>query len=570
MDLITKNLIENYRDIEGFLAGTDESTLFEHFCNFCIISKEYNDDFQVEDIYTGGKNDLQIDGIAVIVNNVLVTSVEEVDDLLMTNKYLEVKFIFIQSTTSSSFEGAKISNMFFGIRDLLSEAPTLPRNEHIAEKEKLIKYIYSKSPSFTKGRPKMKIYFASTGKWQNDEQLLGRVGTEISDLENLNIFEPPIDFDPVDATKIQQYYNQAQNALTKTFTFSKKVTLPRKDGVKEAYIGLLPAKEYLSLIIDDDGQLIRGLFYDNVRDYQGENTVNEEIAQTLTTDKKSIFALLNNGITIVADDLMPTGESFTLSGYQIVNGCQTSHVLFNNIDELTDDIEVPVKLIIRPADPIKNLVVKATNRQTVVKEEELSALTDFQKKLEQYYNAIPEEFRLYYERRSQQFRSIPGLEKIRIVSISTQIRAFASMFLDKAHQASRYYGTLLADVKNRIFLDNHPPIAYYVSAYALFKLEYLWRRRQIGSQYRPFKYHVLSALRMVVAGYDMPNMASNKFEKYCEVIRDVLWDEKECTKNVMIACELLDDIIGEDFNRDRAKDSTIQAKIKTRIEKQAS
>ena len=141
-----------------------------------------------------------------------------------------------------------------------------------------------------------------------------------------------------------------------------------------------------------------------------------------------------------------------VEGFQVVNGCQTSHVLYNSRSNLTTDMHVPVRLIVSDNDEIKNKIIKATNRQTTVKNEELVALTDFQKTLEHYYAAQPEEYRLYYERRSQQYRSSTGIEKIRITTISSQIRAFSSMFLDEPHRASRYYGTLLTSVKNKIFL----------------------------------------------------------------------------------------------------------------------
>lgn len=197
----------------------------------------------------------------------------------------------------------------------------------------------------------------------------------------------------------------------------------------------------------------------------------------------------------------------------------------------------------------------------MVKTEELSALTDFQKLLERYYEAVQEPHRLYYERRSQQFRATLGLEKIRIVDISTQIRAFASMFLNRAHQASRYYGSLLKDIENTIFVDGHAPIAYYVSGYALFRIESLLRRRLIDNRYRSFKYHLLGIFRMLVAGQEMPTMQSNKFEKYCQVLQDKLWDDAACLQTLLECCLVLDKILDGNYGRDKTKDSTIQGKV---------
>ena len=210
-------------------------------------------------------------------------------------------------------------------------------------------------------------------------------------------------------------------------------------------------------------------------------------------------------------------------------------------------------------------MIKANNRQTVVKPEELLAITDFQKSLEHYYNAIPDEHRLHYERRPGQYRTEPELEKIRIISISSQIKAFASMFLNRAHQASRYSGTLLKDIESKIFVEGHFPIGYYLSAYALFRIESFLRHRQIDNLYRPFKYHLLGILRMQIAGIDMPQMKANQFEKYCEPLRDVLWDDSQCLLAIQNACFILDDILAGEYDRDEAKDSTIQTQAQERI-----
>ena len=231
--------------------------------------------------------------------------------------------------------------------------------------------------------------------------------------------------------------------------------------------------------------------------------------------------------------------------------------MYNNKDCIGREIYIPIKLIVSQDAVIKNRIIKATNRQTPVKTEELTALTDFQKSLEDYYAAQTGDCQLYYERRSQQYRSTSGIEKIRIVSISTQIRTFASMFLELPHQASRYYGTLLKSIDTKIFVTGHPLSAYYASALALYRLEAFIRKKAIDSRYRPFKYHLLSLFRMIVGGNDMPPMTSNKFEKYCKKIVDELKDENKCLNVYRTAIRALDSALKGDYTRDKAKDTSL-------------
>jgi hypothetical protein len=561
MDIITKNLIRNFTQEETFRADIKEDTLFEHFANYCVISKEYSEEFMLEDIHVGAGNDLGIDGIGIVVNGNIVVNIDEIKDLAFSNKYIEAEFIFIQSKTSSNFDGTDISNFLFGVRDVFNSNPRLPRNEKIKTKVELINEIYKRPELFRRGNPLCKLYYVTTGKWQDERYLLSKIDADVTLLKDINIFKD-VRFTPVDAAYLQRLYNYAKNSITKTIVFDKKITIPEINGVKESYIGIIPVSELLSIIIDDSGNILRGLFYDNVRDFQGDNEVNGEIEQTVLSSDKELFVLLNNGITVVAENLSKTGEKFTLEDYQVVNGCQTSHVLYNNRTSITQSMYVPIKLIISDNDEIKNKVIKATNRQTQVKNEELAALTDFQKNLERYFSSLPEDYRLFYERRSQQYRSVPGIEKVRIVTISTQIRTFSSMFLDEPHRASRYYGTLLTSVKDKIFLNSHDHIGYYVSSFANYKLESLLRRQQLDTKYRPFRYHILMILRLKIAGKDMPDMKSNKFVRYCQSIKEILWDVTKVLSAFKDACEVLDQIVGDTYVRDDAKNVKLISEIK--------
>lgn len=102
------------------------------------------------------------------------------------------------------------------------------------------------------------------------------------------------------------------------------------------------------------------------------------------------------------------------------------------------------------------------------------------------------------------------------------------MFLGLPQQASRYYGTLLKSIESRIFVPAHPLVSYYTSALALYRFEALIRKKALNYQYRPFRWHLLAIARMQIGGTTVPPMATNKFEKYCDGIVDILKDEKKC------------------------------------------
>ena len=139
--------------------------------------------------------------------------------------------------------------------------------------------------------------------------------------------------------------------------------------------------------------------------------------------------MLNNGITIVAKSITPVGDQIEIYDYQIVNGCQTSYVLFDNRKFLRDDSFVMVKLIEVTNENVSDRVIYTTNRQTEVKSEAFAATKHFHKRLQDYYDSVSNPYRLYYERRSKQYDLNDSVSKNRVVTLTQQIQSYHSPLL---------------------------------------------------------------------------------------------------------------------------------------------
>ncbi|THF76249.1 AIPR family protein [Cohnella fermenti] len=544
MDRITKSFLDDFSKSQQ-INTADTSKLFEHFVNYSIVSREYDDSFEIQDISVGDGGDCGIDGIAIIANGKLISSVEEIDGLIEMNKSLqEVKYIMIQSKTSQSFDGGEIGTFGFGVNDFFSETPQLVRNEFIKEKSKIIEYIISKFPQM-KEKPSCIMYYVTTGKWLNDTNLTARIDIIKRDIMDLNLFKE-VEFHSIDADTIQRFYRSTKDNIIKEINFENKVLLPEIEGIEQAYLGTLPLEEYFKLIIDESEKIRKSIFYDNVRDFQGENAVNQEINDTLQSSDASSFVVLNNGVTLVAKTLTNIRNKFTLEDYQVVNGCQTSHVLYNNRENINEkNVHLPIKLISTKNEDIINKIIKATNRQTEVTDEQLIALLDFHKKLESFYQTFEGPSKLYYERRSKQYNSVSEIEKVRIVTIPTQLKSFASMFLDQPHIASRFYGILVKDMTGKTFNENHELLPYYTGAYALYKLEFYFRNKSIDGIYRKFRFQMLMMLRYLINGEDMPSLNSKKINSYCEKINVVLNDQNKFLEAIKDVTSIINDVVSD-------------------------
>ena len=516
MDRVTASLVSDFiRKFE--LKSKNDSFDFERFSNYSILKNMFNNDFLIEEISTG-KNQ-GIDGIAVIVNNQFITNENEILDIVEETKILEVQFIFTQCKTSKKFESSEIGNMFFTVKDFFSEDPKLPMTDEVKLKFNIKEELFKNFQLMTKGNPVSYLYYVSLGKWQEDNSLTAIIDRNKEELNDTGCFED-VQFYPCDAKYIQKLYRKTSEESSAEFSFdTSPVNLPEIPNVDESYLGLLKFAQYKNLILDENGK-IKNVFYDNVRDYLGNNPINLKIDKTLKEKKFDIFHLLNNGITIVADTKNASkGNQFSIRNYQIVNGCQTSHTLFNNKDlSGIDELQIPVKLIFTKDENVKSQITIATNSQTNITEEQLLAFSDFQKSLEEFYKSFKEEKKLFYERRTGQYNSDQTILKSKIISIKNQIKAVASMFLYSPHLASGYYGKLFERVKDKIFKERHELLPYYASSYFLYRFEKYIRSGEVDRKYNKARYHIMMLFKMLIANGKIFELDNKKIDTACNEI----------------------------------------------------
>lgn len=523
MDSVTQALLKDFVESNS-LTDLPTDKQFEHFAAFSVVSSRYTEEFDTTDLVAGDGQDLNVDAFAVKVNGRLANDADYVDDVLALNGYLDVEFIIIQAKSSSSFDGAAIIALGDNlVNEVFSATQKLPVNIDVKRLIE-IKDRILQNASRLKDNPVCRVYYVCTGNWSDDAYLVEAIKRKRQDLIDTNLFSE-VTFEPIGARQLQARYRATKKSISREVIFEKLITLPSIDGVSASYLGVLPVGEFLKLLTDDGGDIIKSVFIDNVRDFQGENPVNADIAKTITDKLFDQFVLRNNGITIVARNIRVTSNQYVLEDYQIVNGCQTSHVIFSNQHNITGDLFVPVKLIHTVSEDVAQSIIKSTNKQTNVEENDLLALTQFQRDLEDYYSGIEGESKLYYERRAKQYASDSGIEKGRIVTIGSQLKCFASMFLDSPNQASRYQGTLLKTVKDRVFQATHKPEPYFLSALAAYRFEFALRKLTNEERnIRPFKYFLLFAFRVRYETDEFPGAGNKNIATYCNKLRMHLVD----------------------------------------------
>lgn len=538
MDQITKGFLDSFLLTKN-IKEKEESKQFELFVNYYIISNEYDGNIEIYNTITG-KGTQGIDGIGIIVNNKLCYSVEEIKDIFDMSKRLDVTFLFTQSKTSGHFDGSQILNFFNAVKNFFSEnSDLLFTSDEMKNFMEMKEFIYDNSQYMKTRNPICKLYFATTGTWilNKDFKQTLQNGKEL--LDETGLFEDVM-FESCDRKKLQSLYRRSQQSNEETIKFERKVSFPTISGIKNAYIGLIPFLEFKKLIINIEDDTKKLVFDDNIRDFlqTDKNLVNKDIQTTLQNKDFDLFSIYNNGVTVVAEKINTTGDNVTITNYQIVNGCQTSNVLYENRKtEGIDTTYIPLKIIETTSMEIKNNVTRATNNQTQVSIEELESTSVFQKELEGFYDTLPnDEYRLYYERRTNQYKGT-DIEEFRIVDIENQVKSYSAIFLENPHIVSGYYGKITKTL-NELFDPKNGCYPYYLSSIIYFTITRLYREKVIPEELWRFRYHISMMFRIIVGG-EKPKNNGKKIENYCIKILNVLKNENLVIDYVNIIIKLI-------------------------------
>lgn len=511
--------------------GIDESDIskqFEYFVNYCIVSRFFSGKFDVLDITTSDE-DAGIDGIAVIADGELITTVDEIDALFSSHKRsVEIEFVYIQAKTSEKFEKKEITNFGDGVFDFSDEDPHFPHDDILTEAKKIFESIIENVDKVKNGKPNATTYYVTTGVWNDERELTAALKTTQKKVKATGYYNEvsSLKIDRDELIKIWSSIHQPVEAVVKVKGYVPYNEMP---NVEESYIAIIPAKNYIdSLLLAEDGKMRGGIFDENVRAYLGEsNDVNKKIKSTLEDETlKEYFALLNNGITIVSPDIRVQSDSISLSNYQIVNGCQSSHVLFRNRELLNDSTMVTAKVIEVESPDIVNKIIEATNNQSHVSNEKFLSLKAKSKTVESYFNSwnedSVEDSKVYFERRDNQYAG-KGINDTKVFDIRTVARAFAAMFLEIPHTAASYPTQIFEQSGDLLFDDDQHEIAYYTATLALYKFNRLFNSKKLPGNFGKYRWHTLMLLKYIINGKgNSPQVGSKKIDKYCNRIIDEL------------------------------------------------
>ncbi|WP_410635577.1 AIPR family protein [Amycolatopsis sp. cmx-4-83] len=502
--LTSKRVAKFARDF-GF--GGSESEQFERYVAANYLFQYVGDSVElIENSVLGGGSDEGIDIAAVVVNGGIVSEPAEIDELIADQGANSAKVIFIQAKTSESYDSKLVAKFLHGV-EAVTKYAMKPRSlalpPRLVDLANLIDRIAENGDKFQDSRIPCELYYVTTSS--NDGagvQAELQVTEAISRIREIGVYSEGVKLRTHGHEELSAKQKERHGPQKVQFNFEKRQTIPATDRVSEAYIGLVSASELLKLLKDDSGEVRAGIFDDNVRlDLGSHNPVNSRIMATLQSAEREHFPFLNNGLTIIATELRGAGDRFFISGYQIVNGGQTSHQLMRWAEtdevkksrELLADLWIPVKIVSSNDATVRTSVSIATNLQTAIGSSDIQASSQMAKNVEEYFaQSGPDGLR--YERQNR--GTILEFARTRVVTTPELNRAVAATLFGESSQAIGSPKDL--EVEDAFVWGDYPEDTYYYAAWILYRIDRYFARTPESTTLKAAKYHIAMMVSAII------------------------------------------------------------------------
>jgi AIPR protein len=509
--------LNSFVESNGF-QQLEESVQFELFSNFTILSSRISTGFDLEDVTTGEGDD-GTDGLAIIIDEEIVVS-DAKTIFKKPRKNHDVEVVFIQAKSGESFDLGEFLKFEKSVLRFINSDKYKVNDETQMNVHSIFDVVLKNVPKIKDGKPSLTARFITTGIYQLPSALESAKKEFIKQINNLGYFNK-VDVEFVGRDELTSLWVSTYSGTSAELPMFSNAPLPPISGINEAYLAVVKAKDFVDrLLINNDGSLRSHVFEENVRSFLGnDNLVNQSITDTLSRkDSASRFPVLNNGITVVSSDVRIQNNNVHLENYQIINGCQTSNVLYENRNRLDDSIMVNIKLIETQNEDVFSELVRATNSQSRVEETQFISLRPIVKRIEQYFNTFEgEDSRLYFERRDRQYVG-RDIAVIKTFSVNVAAKCVASMFLQRPELAYRYPKRMYELLTEEIFSEDTKESVFYAACLSLYRLHLLVASADIPQNMKKFKWHLLVLVRSIIAGKDVPHLNARKMDTYCKKI----------------------------------------------------
>lgn len=495
---------------------SQESDYFEFLASSQVLRDYDLSDEEIESGLTGHGGDGGCDGVYLFYNDILVQS-DFIENMPTIPKEATIRVVIVQAKNELSFHEDALMKWKTISANLLQFDHQITAFEGRYTEQILLFFQMFKDLRIKLLTSKVKLSFDYIYVAVADE-LSQNVKAQADELcEQVHQLFPgtatSVNVEFVDASQLMELIN-AQPSQHYNLVLAEN---PIAIGIKKDYVALVNLANYYRFITDEHGGLRKYIFESNVRDYQGHNSVNNEIQGTLSADTPEDFWWLNNGVTILAEDIsQSTPKQLLIVKPEIVNGLQTSNEIYQfftqNIGQLSkENRNILLRIIVPDDETSRDKIILATNSQTAIPPVALRSTDPIHRQIEMYFKARG----LYYDRRKNYYKN-QGKTSDEIISIAFLGQCLMSLFLGKPNYARARPSTLLSNNEyyKTLYIENTDLELYFKTAVLGKKVEQFMKSSQEYVQAE--KSDILFYVVYAVAGFRLGSSTID-FQKFKEM-----------------------------------------------------
>lgn len=548
-------ILENFKKEYKIPKKTDAFNIFVPYqiCKNKMISVEE----AMESCVDGG-NDGGIDNILIFVNDMLIKTKEDYEKLNIIRNPQNILEIFImQNKKTSGFSPDALNKLCVTFQNIFDEKfnnEELEKNYNfdLIEQILLFRRIMEDIPNFYTDKISMNFIYSTMSKnVVISEHVLNSQELLIEHIKNNMCID-----------NVHVIYNGIKE-LKKLYDigFSSSVQLKIKNMISDTYVDenneaciiLSTIDNYYEFLSSEEDELKEYLFEANIRDFQEKNNnVNEEILRTLNEQSNVDFWWLNNGITILVEDLEIKPKSLILTMPRIVNGLQTSYCIYENkkdippLFKIKDERCVLIKVIKTSNEKIMENIIFATNNQTPINTADLIANNSIQKNIEDYFKNKG----YFYERRNNFYKRKREIDPSKIITKSTLFQCAMAVIEKSPSIARNNPKTIIYESNYSSLFNENIDIEIYFNIYKIYEslLDYIKSisknedplNNKYGTSIVSFKLHLLLISVIIILNnneYSVKelkaidlNIEKSIFKRAVEVLEKILNQSNEINK----------------------------------------
>ncbi|HHT9951391.1 TPA: AIPR family protein [Legionella pneumophila] len=465
-----------------------DAEFFEFFTAQEILKNEDLSTEEIQESITDGTRDGGIDAFFLFLDGIFIGN--EIEEDIEVKKGSQFEIILLQSSTESGFKENKVITISKTLEDIFDFNKGYQEllelyNSDVCAKSSQFKKLYidnaNKFPKIT-----ISFYYINKSLDSPNPCVLSQADKIKEKIEKSIGKNCTFSFKFINASELWEIASKRSIETFELTITASPISTTEKDAVC-----FVPLESYYNFITDDNHNLIKYIFESNVRDFQGKVEVNKSIELTLEQkDSEEEFWWLNNGITIICSNFRFTGNKLTIEDPQIVNGLQTSNMIyhyFSKQQNQSDKRHVLIRVIHPKDSNSRDKIIKATNSQTAMLPAQLRATDKIQKDIEYYF----EQNGLYYDRRKS-FHKNQSRPLAKIIGISALSQAVHALLNGKPHESRARPASLIKDEKiyNQIFNDKYD-MQLYLNCAKIIKIIDKFMKSENALHYsKDLKYHL--------------------------------------------------------------------------------